>query len=226
MLTRVLALTVSLVLLLACAAPQDTGRPPLASLGQTPSLPPTPADSPSVSIAASPTETPGPSGPYDALPTLPPFAGLPTLDGHRSGLQAGCRGTIYYLTTPIHGDACGLLRWDEVLRLDPLRASLRARVLLEAPEAYVFSVADAHLASGWSVRIALARALRRGTDIPLDGIASRIGTVVASGLGPNKRISVRMPAREGRYVVELTGPVARDGWTFPGSLYYWLVEVG
>jgi hypothetical protein len=64
MLTRVLALTVSLVLLLACAAPQDTGRPPLASLGQTPSLPPTPADSPSVSIAASPTETPGPSGPY------------------------------------------------------------------------------------------------------------------------------------------------------------------
>ena len=57
-------------------------------------------------------------------------------------------------------------------------------------------------------------------------LAKVIGTVVAEGLGPNNRVSVRMPARKGTYVVELTGPLARDGWTFPGSLYYWLVEVG
>jgi hypothetical protein len=157
---------------------------------------------------------------------MPPFPGLPTLAGIAAGFQAGCRGTIYYLRTPIHGDLCVLPLFDEVLRLDRLNAEPGERLLIQAPDGYSLSVADTPLSEGWSIRIAPSSALKRGREIPVSGISPRVGDVVARGLGPSDHVRVRMPTRKGTYVVELTGPLARDGWTFPGSLYYWQVTVG
>jgi hypothetical protein len=225
MLLRSLAITFSVLLMGACAAQQEPSDPPAGSLQvETPA--PTRSPAPSTTDVSEPSVTPIASGPDDALPTMPPFAGIPTLDGHPSGFQAGCRGTLFYLTTPIHGDVCALLPVDEIHRLDRLDVAAGDRLVIEAPDGYAFSVADARLEKGWSVGIAPLSALKRGTDIPLDGVTHDVGNVVRRGLGPDKRLAVRMPNRKGTYVIELTGPLARDGWTFPGSIYYWLVEVG
>jgi hypothetical protein len=224
MLIAVRAIAALALFLGGCAAPPSTAGPAAS--------PSTQGESPSTSATASPAITSQPSvrpvtsEQPDALPTLPPFPGIPTLGGHMSELEAGCRGTIYYKTKALHADQCGLPLFDEVLRLDRLTASPGERLLIEAPDGYAFSVADAQLSEGWSVRIAPSSALRRGVEIPLGGMEPHVGHVVARGLGPNARVRVKVPAKKGTYVVELTGPLARDGWTFPGSLYYWLVKVG
>lgn len=139
-------------------------------------------------------------------------------------MEGGCR-TVYYLTEVDVGDQCGPFFFDDVLRLDPVTALVGEAVAIQAPAGYVFSVADASLSDGWSVKVAPASEVQ-GLQGESTGMPSDIGTVLAQGIGPDATVSVTLPTKPGTYVVQLVGPLARDGWTFAGSIYFWLVRVG
>jgi hypothetical protein len=177
----------------------------------------TPAPSPTAT--ASPPAEPMATTP----PTMPPFPRTPTLDGHASSLEAGCRA-VYYQSEYNTGDQCGPVSFDEVLRAKSIAFSPGEQVTIAAPPHYVFSAIDANLPAGWSVMIASASDLE-GLDIGLHGMPKKAGRLLARGIGPDRRVRVTLPTKAGSYVVQLAAPLVRDGWTFAPSLAYWLVRV-
>ena len=176
---------------------------------------PAPGPVATASLSAEPVATPP--------PTIPPFPRTPTLDGHASSLEAGCR-SVYHLSEYSTGDQCGTVTFDEVLRAKPIDFSSGEQVTIAAPPDYVFSAIDANLPDGWSVMIASASDLD-GLEVGLTGMPSEVGNVLASGPGPDREVQVTLPTKAGIYVVQLAAPLVRDGWTFAPSLAYWLVRV-
>ena len=160
---------------------------------------------------------------------MPPFPGVPSLavgarGGVESPVQGGC-GSVYYLTDVVGDDQCGPFVFDAVLASKPVLAGRGQTIRLIAPPTYVCSAADAGLAEGWSVKIATASALKGVEDDQAAGIPQKLVRVLASGLGPNVNVSARTPSTAGDYVIQLVCPMARDGWTFVGGFFYWLIRV-
>ncbi len=175
--------------------------------------------------APGPTATSSPSAEPIAtpLPTIPPFPRTPTLDGHASSLEAGCRA-VYYLSEMSTSDQCGPVGFDEVLRAKPIAFSPGEQVTIAAPPHYVFSAIDANLPDGWSVRIAPASDLE-GLEVGSTGMPKKVGRLLASGIGPDRKVRITLPTESGSYVIQLAAPLVRDSWTFAPSLAYWLVRV-
>ncbi len=177
----------------------------------------TPAPGPAAT--ASPSAEPMATPP----PTMPPFPRTPTLDGHASSLEAGCRA-VYYLDEMSTSDQCGPVSFDEVLRAKPISFSPGEQVTIVAPPDYVFSAIEAGLPDGWSVKIAPASDLT-GLEVGFYGMPKQVGRLLASGIGPDRRVRMTLPTKAGTYVVQLAAPLVRDGWTFAPNFSYWLVRV-
>ncbi len=132
---------------------------------------------------------------------------------------------MFYGTAAVGGDQCGPFLFDAVLRSTPVSASAGQPITITAPSTYAFSVIDADLAVGWSVEVAPAENLRGVRDDQAAGIPAKPARTLASGRGPDKTIHVRAPSTAGDFVLQVSAPVARDGWTFAGAFWYWLIRV-
>jgi hypothetical protein len=193
-----------------------------------------PSSTPAVSTSPPPQQSTATPDPADEslsspIPTMPPFPGTPLLalasgDVVDPSAVGGCR-TVYYLVDVDVGDQCGPFGFEAVLASKPIPISTGEAMMFVAPPTYVFSVADTSLEKGWSVTIAPATALKGVDDAQPDGIPDTVAQVLASGLGPDATVTVRAQ-KTGDYVLQLGSPMSRDGWTFVGSFYCWLIRVG
>ena len=160
---------------------------------------------------------------------MPPFAGVPSLavgagGGIESPVQGGC-GSVYYLTDLVGEDTCGPLVFDAVLASKPVLAGTAQSISLTAPPSYACSAALRDWPRAGRQR-SHARAPSKGVeDDQAAGIPQKPARVLASGLGPNENVSARTPSKAGDYVIQLACPMARDGWTFVGGFFYWLIRV-
>jgi hypothetical protein len=120
-------------------------------------------------------------------------------------------------------DDCGPFSFDRLIQSVPIRVLRDARLVLRAPDGSAFSVRTAHIAGEWTVKVARAAVLAGHDDG--QSFPAGIGTVLAHGRGPDTAIVITMPADPGEYVVQVDGPLARDGWTFAEGVWFWLVRV-
>jgi hypothetical protein len=128
-------------------------------------------------------------------------------------------------TEEVAGDQCGPFAFDAVVKTPPLRVSLGQELTFLPPAAWAFSVKDTSLPTGWSVLVAPASGLAVVEDGTATGIPETLGQAVAAGVGPDIAVTVKAPTKAGDYVLQLAGPIARDGWTILGNLYYWRITV-
>jgi hypothetical protein len=157
---------------------------------------------------------------------MPPFPGSPELNGQPPTLDAGCR-TVYYLAEAIVGDQCGPITYKDVLAGDRVRVGAGAKVRIVAPPTFVFSSEVSGLlvnGYGWSVSMSDSSAVGDLVVGP-QGLPPEVARVLRAGAGTTSEVVVTMPTTPGTYILEMVGPLERDGWTFAGDLYEWAVDV-
>lgn len=207
----------------SAATPTPTPQasaPPAPSLTPAPTPTPLPTDEPEA-------ETPRPADATER-PTVPPFPdppGLPTIaveDGERleASMRGGCGG-VWYLAEMIASESCGPVGYEEALGADPIAVEPRATIAVIAPADWHIG-SDLALDREWVVRVA-------GTD-GLDGAVETYrefpdGRRLEAGANPRRVIRFEAPTQSGDYLLQLDGPMARDGFTFEGGRWYWHIRV-
>ena len=207
----------------SAATPTPTPQasaPPAPSLTPAPTPTPLPTDEPEA-------ETPRPADATER-PTVPPFPdppGLPTIAveaGERleASMRGGCGG-VWYLAEMIASESCGPVGYEEALGADPIAVGPRATIAVIAPADWHIG-SDLALDREWVVRVA-------GTD-GLDGAVETYrefpdGRRLEAGANPRRVIRFEAPTQSGDYLLQLDGPMARDGFTFEGGRWYWHIRV-
>jgi hypothetical protein len=195
-----------------------TASAPTTSLLPAPSLAEPSGQPAAVEPSVGPGSTPEPQPP---VPSLPPALGWPRLAGVTSTWQGGC-GSLYDGTKIYGADQCGPFPFDRLISSVPTRVLAGARLVVRPPDGAAFSVVRADLPGEWTISIARAAELAGSNDG--QSFPTGIGTILAHGRGPDTAVVITMPNRAGDYVVQVDGPLERDGWTFTEGVYFWLVR--
>ena len=204
------------------ASPQTTPAPSAAP-ASIPAIDPSASPVPTDAASSEPTEPPA-TDPPAVEPSLPPPPGDPRLAGVTSTWRGGC-GAVFDGPKMFSIDDCGPTTFSGLLDSAPIRVVSGARLVVRPPDGFAFSWVSAHQPGAWTLKLATAAELAGVDGSDVQRFPTGIGTILAHGRGPDVAVVITMPTRSGVYVVEYDGPLAKDGWTFAASAWYWLVRV-
>jgi hypothetical protein len=241
---QLLAIAIGSMLVLGCtarpgapsASPAATKAAIAAASPSAPSAAPgataTPTMSPASTATPLPTdepelETPSPVDATErpSVPDFPKPPGMPTIaiDGGERiepSQRGGCGG-VWYLAEMVASESCGPVGYEEALGADPTAVEPGAPIAVIAPLDWHIG-SDPALDWEWVVRVA-------GTD----GLAGAVESYaefpgarrLEAGMNPRRVVRVEAPTQSGDYLIQLGGPMARDGFTFVGGRWDWHIRV-